>query len=99
MLCLVTLISVSTQTLPVIFSNNKQWMMKELNSLLNNKKRIFYTIAAHDKKVGNKYVEDVIREGKKRYKDNIELQLPSSGQHGIVLRTCPLLIARKMFLK
>lgn len=76
--------------------------MKEFNSLLNNKKRIFYTTATHDKRVVNKYVQDVIREGKKRYKDNLELQLPSSGQHDIILRIIFkmfLLIAGKTFLK
>lgn len=66
-----------------IFPNNKTWVTKELKSLLNNKKYIFYTGTVHDQNLVNRDELDAIREAKKRYKDKVELQFKfSSGDLG-----------------
>jgi hypothetical protein len=62
----------------VIFPNNKPWVTKELKSVLNKKKRVFYTGSAEEKKRVNREVRGAISKAKREYKDKIE-QRYSSG--------------------
>ena len=56
----------------VIFPNNKPWVTKELKSVLNKKKRVFYIGSAEEKKIVNREVRMAISNAKREYKDKIE---------------------------
>jgi hypothetical protein len=64
----------------VIFPNNKPWVTKELKSVLNKKKRVFYTGSAEEKKRVNREVRGAISKAKREYKDKIEQRYSSGDQ-------------------
>ncbi|XP_039459779.1 uncharacterized protein LOC116320226, partial [Oreochromis aureus] len=58
-----------------IYPNNKPWITKELKEILNNKKRIFFTGSALDKKDANKDVHRAIKTDKLEYKNTVEKKI------------------------
>lgn len=60
-----------------VFPNNKPWVTKELKSVINRKKRIFYTGNSQDKKEINRELRNEIRKAKIVYRDKVELKYSS----------------------
>lgn len=56
----------------VIFPNNKPWVTKELKSVINKKKRIFYSGNPLEKKAVSREVKVEIRKAKMKYRNKIE---------------------------
>ena len=56
---------------------NKPWVTKELKSVINRKKRIFYTGNSQDKKEINRKLRNEIRKAKIAYRDKVELKYSS----------------------
>lgn len=60
-----------------VFPNNKPWVTKELKSVINMKKRIFYTGSIQEKKEINRVLRRQIRKAKSVYRDKMELKYTS----------------------
>ena len=55
-----------------IFPNNKPWVTKELKTIINKKKRIFFSRTEMEKKEINKEVKRAIKIAKLNYKNKVE---------------------------
>ena len=60
-----------------VFPNNKPWVTKELKSVINRKKRIFYTGNSQDKKEMNRELRNEIKKAKTAYREKVELKYSS----------------------
>lgn len=70
--------SLITSRNAVTYPNNKPWVTKELKSVINKKKRVFYTGDYLEKNDISREVRNEIRKAKMQHREKIEKQYSSS---------------------